>query len=646
MICRIAIVTPGKYPLAVSLQVLTHPVCKPTPWAAAAVIRGESCRPPFMKKTIRYVCALLVGAFVSYTHAAPAEWQDQLAPLLANTWNRAHAAHLLERAGFGATPAEVDRFAKMTPTQAVRTLVRYQSIRHALPPFEESGAFDAGLDPFSPSRPAATDKAKSDGEALGVKVKPEGNRRLQQVADRYLYWLRVSKLESQRIGYWWANRMLNTPRPLEEKMTLFWHGHFATSDEKVRDYRKMLKQNEMLRAKATGNFRDLLIAVAQDPAMLAYLDAAVNVKGAPNENFAREIMELFSMGVGNYTEEDIREAARAFTGWNYQGLKFVINPVQHDDGVKTVLGQRGKLDGVQVIDIILSKPVTAEFIATKLYRYFVREDVSPELRIKLGKLLRDNKYEIAPFLETLLLSQDFYCDASVGTRIKPPVELVVSTYRKMGLREIPGMPDFNDLTDSMGQKLLFPPNVAGWASGKSWITPGLLLVRGNFVYDTVFPPIDFVATDRVPDDRYGIVPVADKLAMGVDVTSATKPDGKEVTSMSMQNDRDEDFNTRLASYHAWRKAIEKVKPIPRAPARLDLAQMVRDAGCRTAQDAVDHLLARFLVVPVDGETRRKLGALLADDLGTSDLQRADSYMEDALRNTLHVILSLPIYQLG
>jgi hypothetical protein len=324
----------------------------------------------------------------------------------------------------------------------------------------------------------------------------------------------------------------------------------------------------------------------------------------------------------------------------------VINPAQHDDGVKTVLGQRGKLDGVQVIDIILSKPVTAEFIATKLYRYFVREDVSPELRVKLGKLLRENKYEIAPFLETLLLSQDFYCDASVATRIKPPVELVVSTYRKMGLREIPGMPDFNDLTDSMGQKLLFPPNVAGWASGKSWITPGLLLVRGNFVYDTVFPPIDFVATDRVPDDRYGIVPVADKLAMGVDVSSATKPDGKEVTSMSMQNDRDEDFNTRLASYHAWRKAIEKVKPIPRAPARLDLAQMVRDAGCRTAQDAVDHLLARFLVVPVDGETRRKLGALLADDLGTSDLQRADSYMEDALRNTLHVILSLPIYQLG
>jgi hypothetical protein len=515
-----------------------------------------------MNSLIRIICALLLMVVSAIPWAGPADWQDQLSQIPAKDWSRAHAAHLLERAGFGGTPSELERFSAMSPVMAVRTLVRYQSVRQSLPPFEASGAFDPGLDPFSPSRPAATEKAKAEGEALGVKVKPQGNRRLQQVADRYLYWLRVSKLESQRIGYWWANRMLVTQRPLEEKMTLFWHGHFATSDEKVRDYRKML------------------------------------------------------------------------------------NPAQHDDGSKSVLGERGRFDGVQVIDIILSKPVTAEFIATKLYRYFVREEISPEMRVKLGELLRDNKYEIAPFLEALFLSKDFYAEASVGTRIKPPVELVVSTYRKMGLREIPGIPDFNELTDAMGQKLLFPPNVAGWASGKSWITPGLLLVRGNFVYDTVFPPIDFVAKDRVPDDRYGIVPVADKLAMGVDITTATKPDGKEVTSMSMQNDRDEDFNTRLASYHAWRKAIEKVKPIPRTPAQLDLAKLVRDAGCLTTQQAVDHLLMRFLVVPVDADTRTKLAELLANDLGTTDLKLADSYMEDALRNTLHVILSLPIYQLG
>ena len=591
--------------------------------------------------------ALTISVTSLFAQAAgSADWQDDLHPLPAAEWNSARAAHLLERAGFGGTPSEISRFSAMTPVQAVRKLVRYQNIPNPLPQFQASGAFDPGLDPFATSRPAATDLAKETGESLGVKSRPEGNRRLQQVADRFLYWLRASKLETQRIAYWWAQRMLVTKRPLEEKMTLFWHGHFATGEEKVRDYRKMLKQNEMLRAKATGNFRDLLIAVAKDPAMLAYLDAAVNLKGAPNENFAREIMELFSMGVGNYSESDIREAARAFTGWNYRGTEFILNPKQHDADSKTVLGQRGNFDGVQVIDIILAQPVTSEFIASKLYRYFVREDISPEMRIKLGKLLRASHYEIAPFLETVFLSRDFYSEASVGSRIKPPVELVISTYRKMGLKEVPGIPDFNDLTDSMGQKLLFPPNVAGWTNGKSWITPGLLLVRGNFVYDTVFPPIDFVATDRVPDERYGIVPVADKLAMGKDVTTATKPEGKEVTSMSMQNDRDEDFNTRLASYHAWRKAIEKVKPIPRSTAQLDLSAMVRAAGCKTTQQAVDHLLLRFLTAPVDTDTRRQISLMLETELGTADLQRADTYMEDALRNALHVILSLPAYQLG
>ncbi len=598
-------------------------------------------------RCLRGLSAALTSLACASALAAPAVWQDDLAPIADGDWNRARAAHLLERAGFGPTPEEVDRFARLTPRQAVRQLVRYQQIANPLPPFEDSGAFDPGLEPFSPSRPAATELARDTGEALGVKVKPEGNRRIQQVADRYLYWLRATKLESQRVAYWWANRMLNTKRPLEEKMTLFWHGHFATGDEKVRDYRKMLRQNEMLRAKATGNFRDLLIAVAKDPAMLAYLDAAVNVKGAPNENFAREIMELFTMGVGNYTEEDIREAARAFTGWNFKGLEFVVNPAQHDAGSKTVLGKTGHFDGVQVIDIILSKPVTSEFVATKIYKYFVREEVSPELRVKLGKLLRDSRYEIAPFLETVLSSRDFYSEASVGTHIKSPVELVISTYRRMGLKEVPGIPDFNDLTDSMGQKLLFPPNVAGWASGRSWITPGLLLVRGNFVYDTVFPAIDFVPMDRVPGSQYQIISVAEQLALGKDVTTSTKPEGKELSSMSMMSaDRDEDFNTRLASYHAWRKAIEKVKPIPRAPARLDLSGMVRAAGCKTTQDAVDHLITRFITAPIDPGVREKLAALLADDLGTHDLKAADTYMEDALRNALHVILSLPAYQLG
>ncbi len=595
-----------------------------------------------LSRLIFVFCGLYSGLLL----AASPDWQDNLQPLPANEWNRERAAHLLERAGFGATPEEVTRFAAMTQAQAVRHLVRYQKIKQSLPPFEPSDSFDPGLDPFAVSRPAATDLARDKGEALGVKVKPAGNRRMQQVADRFLYWLRASKLETQRLSYWWANRMLVTQRPLEEKMALFWHGHFATSEEKVRDFRKMHQQNELFRAQATGNFRTLLIAVARDPAMLAYLDAGVNVKGAPNENFAREIMELFTMGVGNYSELDIREAARAFTGWNYQGVKFVMNPTLHDNDAKTVLGRTGNFDGVKVIDIILAQPVTSEFVAGKIYQYFVREELSPALRTRLGKLLRDANYEVAPFLETIFMSRDFYSDASVATRIKPPVELVISTYRKMGLKDVPGIPDFNELTDAMGQKLLFPPNVAGWAQGRSWITPGLLLLRSNFVYDTVFPAIDFVANDRVPNERYQILSVAEKLSMGADVTTATKPDGKDLTSMSMQADRDEDFNTRLASYHAWRKAIEKVKPIARTTAQLNLSAMVRSAGCKTAGDAVNYLLARFISVPVDAGQRNQMIAMLEADLGTADLKLADTYMEDALRNALHVILSLPAYQLG
>src|SRR6476646_5788061 len=235
--------------------------------------------------------------------------------------------------------------------------------------------------------------------------------------------------------------MLQSQRPLEEKMALFWHGHFAVNEAKVRDYRKTLGQLQLFHKYGTGSFRDLLIAVAQDPAMLSFLDAGVNVKGAPNENFAREIMELFTMGVGNYSEKDIREGARAFTGWNYVDLKFVVNKNQHDDGQKTFLGKTGNFDGVDIIDIILQQPVTARYISGKIYRYFVRQDPSPEVQEKLGAVLRDNDYKIAPLLETIFLSHDFYSPASVGTQIKSPVQLAISTFKKLGLTEATGVPD-------------------------------------------------------------------------------------------------------------------------------------------------------------------------------------------------------------
>ena len=590
--------------------------------------------------------ALIALLFAPFVCVAATDWAGDLRPIAPEDWNAQRAAHLLERAGFGGTPVEIAQFTAMTPEAAVRRLVYHKDIENDLPAFDHSGVHDAGLEPFPASRPAATDLARDTGESMGIKVKPTGNRRLQPVANKFFYWLRASRLETNRVAYWWADRMLATQRPLEEKMALFWHDHFATSEEKVRDYRKMLKQNELFRAQGTGNFRELLIGAAQDPAMLASLDAGVNVKGAPNENFAREIMEMFSMGVGNYSETDIREAARAFTGWNFVDLDFIVSPEKHDDTIKTVLGKQGGFDGVDVIDVILSQPVTSEYISSKIYQYFVRLEVSPELRAQLSDRLRQSNYEIAPLLEMIFLSRDFYSPASMATHIKSPVELVISTYKKLGITEVPGVPDFNDVTEALGQKLLYPPTVAGWANGKSWITPGLLLARGNFVYDTMFPDINFVPPDRYPLTDYKIGAVNDRLALGLDVTTATKPEAKEVTSMSMQADRDEDFNTRLASFRGWQMALQKVKPIPRATADLDLSEMVLGAGCKNAREAVDYLLARFVSVPLDASTHERIAKFLESELGTADLKAAASFLEEPLRTTLHVILSLPEYQLG
>ena len=598
-----------------------------------------------------FLAALLAAVAAS---ATASDWAGDLSPLPASEWNRARAAHLLERAGFGATPAEVEAFAALAPAQAVRRLVYFEGAPAVdLPPFDHSGAFEEGLDPFPPSRPATTDQARTTGEALGVRVKPAGNRRMQPVVNQFFYWLRASKLETDRVAYWWANRMLASPRPLEERMALFWHGHFAVNEDKVRDYRKMLIQLELFQRAGLGNFRDLMIAVARDPAMLAFLDAGVNVKGAPNENFAREIMELFTMGVGHYSERDIREAARAFTGWNFRGTTFHVDADKVDDGEKEFLGRRGRFDGVQVIDIILGQETTAEFLASKLYRFFVREDPSPQLRKALAARLRETGYEIAPFLEAIFLSRDFYAPESVGTRIKSPVDLVVSTYRKLGLADVPGVPDFNETTAALGQRLMHPPTVAGWAQGRSWITPGLLLERGNFALDVVLPDSNYIPGDRYPAAQagYEIRFIHERLRSGMDLTTATRPGGmdgsKEMMAMStMSGDRDEDFNTRYGSYRGWQMAVERVKPIPRTVARLDLTAMVLGAGCATPEDAVAYLEGRFLSVRLDAATRASMAAFLAQELGTRELRAAETWAEDPLRLLLHVILSRPEYQLG
>ena len=581
--------------------------------------------------------------------AQRADWPGDLRPIRAVEWRSDDVRLLFERAGFGALPEDIERWSKAKPGPAVRHFTRASRRPYKLA-FEHSGVFEPGLDPFPPSRPATTRLAKSKGAALRVAVKPGGNRPIQPVVNRFFYWLRASRLETDRVAYWWAERMLTTPNPLVEKTALFWHGHFATNEDKVRDYRKMLQQVQLFQKQGLGEFRTLLVSVAQNPAMLAFLDAGVNVKGSPNENFAREIMELFTMGVGHYSEQDVREAARAFTGWNFAGLEFHIDETKHDDTEKEFLGKRGRFDGVDIIDAILAEPVTAEFLASKLYRYFVREELSDELAGRLGERFAAMDMNTGRFLEMLFLSRDFYAPETYGARIKPPVELVVSTYRKLGLHSVPGVPDFNVQTGALGQRLLHPPTVAGWSQGQSWITPSLLFERGNFVLDLVFPDIGFVPPDRYPSYGANIIAVQERLRAGESISRATRPAGMAAEStMAASNalaDRDEAFNTRYGSYRGWQMALERVKPIERDVARLELAKAVQNAGLTTPLQVVEYFVGRFFLVPPPREDRERLADELERALGTADIAATGSFAEEALRALLHQLLSLPEYQLG
>jgi len=564
-----------------------------------------------------------------------------LDPIDDSDWTAERAAHLLERAGFGGTPEEIARFSAMTPREAVDAMLQGGDTRN-LPEFVESGLWDPTLKNFPPSRPAATELAERTGEAMGVKVKPGGLRPLQPVTDRFFYWLRATILETRRLAFWWIDRMVRSPHPLQEKMTLFWHGHFATSDEKVRDYRKIRQQIDTMRAGALGRFGDLLGAVSKDPAMLIFLDAAQNVKGAPNENFGREVLELFTMGVGNYTEEDIREAARAFTGWGNDDLSFFFDATKHDSGEKRFLGQTGHLDGEDILRIILKQEQTAIYIASKIYRFFVRTEISPDLADRLGALLRDNDYQITPFLRVLFLSEDFHSAPSVATHIKSPTELIVSTYRKLGVAELPGVPDPNAVGRTLGQVLLYPPTVAGWGEGRAWITPGLLFERANFAQSVLFADMISFADPNL-DPGTVVQRTNRNITAGMEITAATMEEG---ASPSKAAGIRETYNTRYGSLVGWQEAMRRVKPTPRGAAQFNLSAMVDAAGAASAADAVDVLATRFLRIPLATPVRDALVRLLKDELGTDSLAEAESYMEQPLRLVVHGIMSAPQYQIA
>nr|MCU0706555.1 DUF1800 domain-containing protein [Fimbriiglobus sp.] len=283
----------------------------------------------------------------------------------------------------------------------------------------------------------------------------------------------------ERLASWWLWRVLNTAHPLHEKMCIFWHNHFATSNVKVQNARLMLGQYRLIAKYALGDFRELLKEMSFDPAMLVWLDAKESKKGKPNENYARELMELFSLGIGNYTEADIREAARAFTGYDVAAGKMKFDPKQHDAGEKTVFGQKGSYKGEDIVRLCLDKPACPKFLVTKLYRYFVNETVEPpaDLITPLAEQYRTSGFDTGKLVETILRSNHFFDAANYRQRVKPPVEFAVGIVR--GLEGTTGPQPLAAELEKLGQALFAPPSVKGWDGGPTWLNAQTLLFRQN-----------------------------------------------------------------------------------------------------------------------------------------------------------------------
>ena len=374
----------------------------------------------------------------------PARAWEPWQPTAADPWGRKWAAHLYRRAAFGASRED---------------LIEADHLGH-----------QGTLELLLSGRPEA-DSVKQALVDVGA------------VAAERDY-------DGHQLSSWWLYGMLNGGHPLREKLTLFWHNHFATSLAKVREPALMFRQNCLLREHALGRFGPFLQAISRDAAMLVWLDSSSNVKGKPNENYARELMELFSLGVGNYTENDVREAARAFTGWRTDGTGFAFDERLHDSDNKTVLGQTGNWDGSDVVRIVLEQPAAARFLVRKLYHFFVSEqpEVPDSLLEPLCASFRKSDYDIARLVRTILQSRHFYSSHAFRQRVKGPVEYVLGAVRAVYRPYGEDHADYRPLQQrvlvdrlaAMGQQLFAPPNVKGWPGGREWLNTSTMLERDNF----------------------------------------------------------------------------------------------------------------------------------------------------------------------
>ena len=375
-------------------------------------------------------------------------------------FTRREAAHLLRRGGFGGTSEQVDALARLSPSDAVDTLL-HPTVPEAI--FDDYPDTAALYDP---------------------------------------------KTRNATAQNWYLDRMLRTQHPLVEKMVLFWHGHFATSIQKV-PAQLMVEQVDLFRSQALGNFRSLLLLVSKDPAMLVWLDNRYNNKAHPNENYAREVMELFALGLGNYTEDDVKNVARAFTGWTLdKDLNYFYRDAIHDPTDKTVFGRTGAFTGEEVIDLIVQRPSHSRFIARKLLEFFVYSDPEPELIEGLAQTYALSGCDIAKTVGTILRSNVFYSSRAYRALPKSPIEFTIGLQRFMDVKAVPS--DTIYWLQRMGQIPLSPPSVKGWDGGPTWINTATLLARFNYVNRVVktAPPAAAVAKAAMLETTTMAVPRA------------------------------------------------------------------------------------------------------------------------------------------
>jgi uncharacterized protein (DUF1800 family) len=378
-------------------------------------------------------------------------------------WNERLAAHLMRRAGFGGTPDQVAHLASLSMDRAVDSLVKFPSTSNL---------------PDAPSDlPSASDVMEALRSVAMAAGKDEETLKAERKQLGMLY-----RKGYEQLGSWWVDRMIATPAPLQEKMTLMWHGHFASATgQKGITPAEGLAQNQLFRTYALGNICDLTHGIIKDPAMLKYLDNARSRKEHPNENLARELMELFTLGIGNYTEADVREGARALTGYSVirGGGGFTFYERFHDDGQKTFLGKQGAFNGDQMVDIIFEQPAASRWFARKILNFFVYNDPEPDLVGAVAAMLVKNNFNTLPVMSTLLRSNVFYSERAYRALVKSPVEFVVGTYQLLGAGTVTR--EGLVAMARMGQILFRPPSVKGWDGGSTWLNSQTMLTRENFV---------------------------------------------------------------------------------------------------------------------------------------------------------------------